>query len=233
MQEISSEKPLIGADNNSLIALLSINLVVYAFIGFLKTVYYLNSYPLEQFYAQIVHPSILFSNFQTLLHQPWSLLTYNWAQDGFWILLTNMIWLTAFGIVLQESNANKHLFPIYFYSGLVGGIVFCFIGAKTPLMGASISVMAIAIAAITLRPQYRLLKNIGGGIPLWVLVTGYLVIQVFSFKEVEIAIVLAHLIAATIGFIYILLLKKGHDLGKWMHQLLHLMNKSLAPKNNS
>ena len=231
MQEISSsEKPLIGADNNSLIALLSINLVVYALIGFLKTVYYLNSYPLEQFYAQVVHPSILFSDFPTLFHQPWSLLTYNWAQDGFWILLTNMLWLTAFGIVLQESNANKHLFPIYFYSGLVGGIIYCGIGGKAPLMGAGISVMAIAIAAMTLRPQYRWLKNMGGGIPLWVLVLGYLVIQAFSFKQMELGIIVAQLIGAVTGFIYILLLKKGHDLGKWMHQLLHLMNNSLAPK---
>ena len=55
MQEINTEKPIIGADNNSLMALLSINLVVYALIGFLKVVYYLSSYPLEQFYMQIVH----------------------------------------------------------------------------------------------------------------------------------------------------------------------------------
>ena len=100
-------------------------------------------------------------------------------------------------------------------------------------MGAGISVMAIAIAAMTLRPQYRLLKNIAGGIPLWALVLGYLVIQAFSFKQTELAIMLAHLSGAASGFIYILLLKKGIDLGKWMHQLLHLMNTSLAPKNNS
>jgi hypothetical protein len=31
------------------------------------------------------------------------------------------------------------------------------------------------------------------------------------------------------GLIYILLLKKGKDLGKWMHQLLHLVNNSLTP----
>ena len=141
-----------------------------------------------------------------------------------------MIWLTAFGIVLQASSANKHLFPIYFYSGLLGGIVFCCLGGKVPLMGAGISVMAIAIAAMTLRPQYRLLKNIGGGIPLWVLVLGYLVLQAFSFKHVELAIVMAHLMGAASGYFYILLLNKGLDLGKWMHQLLHLMNNSLAPK---
>ena len=54
MQNENSNKPLLGADNNALIALLSINLVVYALIGFFKVVYYLNSLPLEQFYAQIM-----------------------------------------------------------------------------------------------------------------------------------------------------------------------------------
>ena len=33
------------------------------------------------------------------------------------------------------------------------------------------------------------------------------------------------------GFVYVMLLKRGKDLGKWMHQLLHLLNNSLAPKN--
>ena len=29
---------------------------------------------------------------------------------------------------------------------------------------------------------------------------------------------------------YVMLLNKGNDLGKWMHELLHLLNNSLAPK---
>lgn len=230
MQTTPSAKPLIGADNNSLIALISINLIVYAFIGFLKVVYYLSSYPLEQFYAQIMHPTILFSHLQILLHQPWALLTYNWTHDGFWILLTNLIWLTAFGIVLQESNANKHLFPIYFYGGLMGGIVFCVVGANNPLMGAGVSVMAIAMAAVVLQPRYRLLQNIAGGIPLWVLGLAYLFVQGFSLIHLEWAMIIASFLGAATGAFYILLLKRGIDLGKWMHQLLHLLNSSLAPK---
>lgn len=230
MQEIRSEKPLIGADNNSLIAVVSINLILFALIGFLKVVYYLSSISLEQFYAQIVQPAILFSNVQILIHQPWALFTFNWVHDGFWILLTNMVWLTAFGIVLQESNANKHLFPIYFYSGLVAGIIFCFFGTTTPLMGATCSVMAIAMAALLLQPNYRLLQNIGGGIPLWVLGVGYITIQAFSFIHLDRAIVIACFFGAATGAFYIVLLKKGVDLGKWMHQLLHLLNNSLAPK---
>ena len=233
MQEIRSEKPLIGADNNSLIAVVSINLILFALIGFLKVVYYLSSISIEQFYSQILYPTILFSNLQILLHQPWTIFTYNWVHDGFWILLTNMIWLTAFGIVLQESNANKHLFPVYFYGGLVSGIFYCFLGTSTPLIGASSSVMAIAIAALCIQPKYRLLKHIGGGIPLWMLGVCYLGIQAFSFIHLEWATMTAIFIGAVTGALYIMLLKKGVDLGKWMHQLLHLLNNSLAPKNNS
>ena len=230
MQEINSEKPLVGADNNSLIALISINLVVYALIGFFKVVYYLSSAPLDQFYTQVFNPTILFPNLQIVLHQPWTLLTYNWSHDGFWILLNNMIWLTAFGLVLQSSNANKHLFPIYFYSGLMAGIVFCFLGAGVPLMGASISVMAIVIAAVVQAPKYKLLENLAGGIPLWVLGLIYLIIQFSSIMHEVGPILIVHFVGAATGLFYILLLRKGMDLGKWMHQLLHILNNSLAPK---
>jgi hypothetical protein len=76
MQNEKSTKPLLGADNNALIALLSINLVVYALIGFFKVVYYLNSLPEEQFFAQIMQPGILASSPSEFLQQPWTILTY-------------------------------------------------------------------------------------------------------------------------------------------------------------
>ena len=230
MQNESNHKPSIGADNNALIALLSINLVVYALIGFLKVVYYLNSYPLEQFYAQIMEPSILHPSALELLHQPWTLFTYYWVHDGFWVLLTNMIWLTAFGVLLQEQSANKHIFPIYFYAGIVAGLTYIFLGAELPIMGAQVAVMAIAIATVTLAPQYRLLKNIGKGIPVWILAMVYLIIQALTLQEASLALIISYLAAATTGLLYVMLLNKGNDLGKWMHQLLHLLNNSLAPK---
>ena len=230
MQNETNHKPSIGADNNALIALLSVNLVVYALIGFLKVVYYLNSYPLEQFYAQIMEPSILHPTALELLHQPWTLFTYYWVHDGFWVLLTNMIWLTVFGVLLQEQSANKHIFPIYFYAGIVAGLAYILLGAELPIMGAQVGVMAMAIAAVTLSPRYRLLKNIGKGIPVWILAMVYLIIQALTLQEASLALIISYLAAATTGLLYVMLLNKGNDLGKWMHQLLHLLNNSLAPK---
>ena len=230
MQNEKSTKPLLGADNNALIALLSINLVVYALIGFFKVVYYLNSLPLEQFYAQIMQPSILPSSLSEFLQQPWTILTYYWVHDGFWVLLTNMIWLVAFGYLLQVQAANKHIFPIYFYAGILAGLSYILLGAELPIMGAQVGVMALAIATVTLAPQYKLLKNIGKGIPVWILAMVYLIIQALSLQEASLALIISYLVAATTGLLYVMLLNKGNDLGKWMHQLLHLLNNSLAPK---
>ena len=230
MQNEKSTKPLLGADNNALIALLSINLVVYALIGFFKVVYYLNSYPLEQFYAQIMQPSILASSPTEFLQQPWTLLTYYWVHDGFWVLLTNMIWLVAFGYLLQVQASNKHIFPIYFYAGILAGLSHILLGADAPIMGAQVGVMALAMAVASLSPKYRLLKNIGKGIPVWILAMVYLIIQALSLQEASLALIISYLVAATTGLLYVMLLNKGNDLGKWMHQLLHLLNNSLAPK---
>ncbi len=228
MQLEKNEKPLLGADNNALIALLAINLVGYVMLGLIKVVYYLESLPLPQFYAQILNPFILDSNW---LQHPWSLLTYNWIHDGFWILFANMIWLTVFSNALQSNGANKHLFPIYFYSGLLGAIVFIITGSSQPLLGAGVSVTGIVIASMAMIPNYKLLSNISGGIPIWLLGIVFVVLEGYSLLSESLPNNIAILMGGLFGLIYTMLLKKGKDLGKWMHQLLHLVNNSLTPKS--
>jgi membrane associated rhomboid family serine protease len=228
MQSDSNQKPLLGADNNTLVALLAVNLVGYVILGLIKVVYYLESLPLEQYYAQIFNPLTLSKNW---LQQPWSLFTYNWMHDGFWILFANMIWLSVFSYLLQLKGANKHLFPIYFYAGLLGGLVFLIVGANQALLGAGVSVTALVVAAIFYMPNYKFLSNMGGGLPLWILGIIYLLLQSYFLLAAPIAVNIAHFFGGLSGAIYILLLKRDKDLGKWMHRLLHLLNNSLAPKN--
>lgn len=228
MQSETNQKPLLGADNNALVALLAINLVAYVMLGLIKTIYYLESLPLEQFYAQIFQPFTLSSHW---LKHPWSLLTYNWVHDGFWILFGNMLWLTAFSNTLQNKGANKHIFPIYFYGGLLGALVYLLLGSTEAWAGAGASVAALVVANMVLLPKEKLLSNLAGGIPLWLLGLVYISVQGYSLLNAPLAIVLATCAGAIMGALYVLLLKKGNDLGKWMHQLVHLLNNSLAPKS--
>jgi membrane associated rhomboid family serine protease len=228
MQTENNEKPLLGADNNALVALLAINLVGYVLLGLIKVVYYLESLPLEQYAAQIFQPLTLTPNW---MRSPWSLLTYNWVHDGFWILFGNMIWLSVFGYTLQVKGHNKHLFPIYFYGGILGAISYILVGSNQALFGAGVSVTAIIIASITLLPNHKLLSNLAGGFPVWILGVVFLLVQGYFLLDATIATDIATLFGGIAGYVYVMLLKRGKDLGKWMHQLLHLLNNSLAPKN--
>ncbi|MEI6190203.1 MAG: rhomboid family intramembrane serine protease [Chitinophagia bacterium] len=236
MQQHTTQKPLLGSDNNALVALLAIHLVSYALLGFLKVIYFLDSTPIEQFYKNVFHLFTLPTSGMTWLRQPWSLFTYNWIHDGFWSLFTNMIWLSVFGYVLQNKQFNQHLFPIYFYSGLISGLSFLLFSLSSdiafPLMGANMTVTAIVLAATLLTPQYKFLPHIGKGIPLWIISLLYLIIQIASLTQYQLANTIVTIIAGLVGTVYVLLLKKGTDLGKWMHNLLHWLNKSAAPKTN-
>ena len=239
MQADSNQKPLLGADNNALVALLAVNLVAFVLLGFFKVIYFLDGTPIELFYKNIFHLFTLPTSGDQWLTQAWSLFTFNWIHDGFWELFTNMIWLTVFGYVLQMNQSNKHLFPIYFYAGLMGGIAYISMSfglgsnfISFPLMGASMSVTAVVVATTFIAPRFKLIANIGSGIPLWILSLLYFALQVAMLTKYQIANTLVAVISVGMGLVYVLLLKKGVDLGKWMHNLLHWLNKSAAPKTN-
>jgi membrane associated rhomboid family serine protease len=222
-------KPLLGADNNALIALVSINIIVAIVLGFFRVLYFLEGFTFDAYQIEVFQLATLIPQ-QIQIH-PWTLLTFNWTHAGFWDLLTNMVWLAAFCNILQNLGANKHLFPIYFYSGLVAGLVYLFSGATTPFLGAHIGVLALAFAATMHSPKYKFLANAkGGGIPLWVLTLIYLAIAIPSVIANPWQQQLAVLLGGLFGVFYILLLKKRIDLGNWMHQLLSLLNNSLRPK---
>jgi hypothetical protein len=142
-----------------------------------------------------------------------------------------MVWLSLFSYILQSNGANKHIFPIYFYGGLISPIPFMLMASNQPLVGSYACVTGIVIACVALTPNYKVLKSVGGGIPIWVFGLIFMALQAYLLLEAPLAIQLSVLLGGLVGFIYILLLKKGKDLGKWMHQLLHLLNNSLMPKN--
>jgi len=228
MQQEQDQKPLLGADNNALVALLAINLVAYVMLGLLKVIYFLESEPIEKFYNQLFYPLTLQSDW---IQHPWSLLTYNWVQDGFWGLFANMIWLSIFSYVLQVRGANKHIFPIYFYSGLIGAIVFLLMGSNQPLVGAAVSVTGLVVATMAFAPHYKFLPTMAGGIPLWIFGTVFILLQGYTLLDTSLSVNISIIVGGIMGLVYVVLLKRGIDLGKWMHQLLHLLNNSLSPKN--
>lgn len=224
-----SKKPLLGADNNALVALVSVSIIVSAVLGFFRVLYFLEGFTFDAYQTEVFQLATLIP--QKILQHPWTLFTYNWTHIGFWDLFTNMVWLAAFCNILQNLGANKHLFPIYFYSGIAAGLVYIFIGPAVPFLGAHVGVIALALAATMLSPKYKFLANTkGGGLPLWILTLIYLALAAPTIMQQPWQLQVALLIGGLMGPGYIYLLKKQVDMGNWMHHLLKLLNNSLSPK---
>ena len=195
---------LLGQDNNALVYLVAINLLVFVLLTFIKIIYYLSEIPIEFFYKQVFDWFTLPAVTDNFLNKPWVIFTYMFTHDSIWGLISSLLWLWAFGYILQDLTGNNKLIPIYLYGGFAGGIVFLItvnlfpalanhVTTLGPLMGAGAAVMAIAVATTTLAPEYRIFPLINGGIPLWVLMVVFVAIDFASLAGNNAGIAASHL----------------------------------------
>ena len=89
------------------------------------------------------------------------------------------------------------------------------------LLGANAGVLAVAMATTTLEPGFRFFTNIRGGIPIWVLMTVYILIDFAGVARGGGAYSLAHLGGAGAGFLFVVFLRRGRDGSVWMNQFYH------------
>lgn len=236
-----------GEDGDALMMLIFINVMVFVIITFIKIVYQLTPINMELFQSQILDWVGFPADLTDFIKKPWVLLTHMIAHHSVWSLLGNMLFLWAFGFLLQDLIGNRHVVPIYIYGAAAGALFFVASANLLPgfrsaigsfqLFGASASVMAIAIATTVTAPDYRVFPMINGGIPLWVITLIYVVIDFAGLASASFPYHLSHLAGAGMGFWYIRLIRNGNNPGEWMHRLynwfINLFNPAAkAPKRS-
>ncbi len=231
---------LLGQDNNALVYLVAINLMVFALLSFIKIIYYLSEIPIELFYSQMQDWFILPASIENYLSKPWVLFTYLFTHASIWGLISSLLWLWSFGYILQDLTGNNKLIPIYLYGGIAGGIGYLLlmnifpvwanhIQTVQPLIGAGAAVMAVAAATTTLAPNYRIFPLMNGGIPLWVLLIVYGLIDFATLGSANAGVAVSHLIAGGVGYLFIQQLRRGNDWAAWMNQFFHWLNDLFSP----
>jgi len=220
------KKITLGEDNNALIALISINAVGLIILGLIRLIFILVDSSSAAFASQILPSFVLPAKLSLLVKVPWTILVFMFIHTRIISAFTNMLWLWAFGTVLQEMAGNKKLIPIYLYGGIAGAIVFIASNYAIPQLrpfidstfinGANASIMAVAIATTVIAPDYRFFRMLNGGIPLWVLTILYVVIDFASVGTGGPAFHLAHLAGGLAGFLFIVSLRRGYDGSAWM-----------------
>jgi membrane associated rhomboid family serine protease len=237
--------PLLGDSNNSLVLLLSANLLVFVLITTIKIIYFLtydNSFTAETFFQkQILDWFTLPATIEKLANRPWVVFSYMFTHYSVWSLISTCLWIWAFGYIFQDLTGNKKLLPVYLYGGFAGALIFLVsvnfipalernIALTQAFMGGGAAIMAVAVATTTLAPDYRIFPLINGGIPLWVLTVIFVAIDFATIASSNGAYALAHLAGGAVGFIFIKQLRKGNDWSAWMNNLVDWVNDLFNPE---
>jgi len=234
----------LGQDGNALMGLVTINIILFLILMVVQVVYFFFQKDEGLFSNQVLQYFAMPAQLTRLSERPWTIITYMFSQIRVIEILSNMLWLWAFGFILQELTGNKKLIPVYIYGGFAGAIVFILANYLIPplssnvgsavLLGSSAATMAVAVAATTLAPDFRFFRNLGGGIPIWVLTLIYIVIDFAGIASLSAAFSLSHLGGAAAGFVFIYLLKKDIDGSIWMNNLYSWFMNLFNPnkKNN-
>ena len=222
-----SKRLTIGDDNNALMALIGINAMVFISLGMIEVIYYMISSTNSAFQYQIMRYFILPAKLEALVHLPWTILTYMFVHTGVIYMLVTMLWLWVFGSIFQTVADNNKTIPLYIYGGLAGAVIFIAVNYMIPglrdqvaystMFGGNAAIMAIAVGATTLTPNYKLFQAINGGIPLWVLTLVYIIIDIAGGGGM--AHNLAHLGGGLIGYLFVISYRKGNDWSLWMNEL--------------
>jgi membrane associated rhomboid family serine protease len=209
--------------------LIAINLVVFVILAFIKVVYFFSEgdQGMIVFRQGFVNWVTLPADWHTFLSRPWTLLSHMFVHDtqGVWHILGNLLWLWAFGYILQDLTGNRKIIPIFIYGALAGAIAYMLafnfipplaaqLTTETRAMGASAGIMAIAIGVTTLAPGYRIFTMLNGGIPIWILTVIYLVLDLAMIPESNAGGHIAHLAGGLMGFLFMVSMRRGTDLGK-------------------
>jgi len=217
----------LGQPDNALMWLFVINVIFFLVLQTIKVAIDVNDRSSAAFYAQVAYWFQLPADLVSLSKKPWTVLSYMFSDVDLMRALSNMLWLWGFGSVLQNLTGNKKLIPVYLYGGFAGAIFFITAAYLIPtnkavinslgLLGANASVIAVAIAATMIAPDYRFFRHIRGGIPIWILTVIYVAIDLGSIAQGPASILIAHTGGAFAGFLFVKLLKNNMDGSEWMN----------------
>jgi hypothetical protein len=143
------------------------------------------------------------------------------------------------GNLLQQMTGNEKIVSIYLYGGLAGAVFFIVTNNILPglnintqnasLIGSNAAVMAVAVATTYLDPNFRFFSHIRKGMPLWILLVLYIIIDFFGISSMNLSVVAAHIGGGIAGFLFVFFLKKGMDGSIWMNQFYHWITNVFTP----
>lgn len=211
---------------NIVVRLIYINVAAFVVSTLLSVVLGLFTVSATEFLRNLYLPADLLQ----LLRRPWSIITYMFMHAGIWHLLGNMLWLYWFGKLFLYFFSAKHLRGLYVLGGLLGGLLFIvaynifpiFKGQlySATLVGASASVLAIAIATAVREPEYPINLMFIGPVRLKYFALFIVLFDTLSIGSSNAGGHMAHLGGALAGWWFVKGIGNGYDITHWINTCL-------------
>lgn len=206
---------------NIVVRLIYINVAAFVVSTLLSVVLGLFAVPATEFLRNLYLPADLLQ----LLRRPWSIITYMFMHAGIWHLLGNMLWLYWFGKLFLYFFSAKHLRGLYVVGGLLGGLLYIVVYNIFPifnsqlysatLVGASASVLAIAIATAVREPEYRINLMFVGAVRLKYFALFIVLFDILYVGSNNAGGHIAHLGGALAGWWFARGINRGYDITHW------------------
>lgn len=232
----------LGEGKNMVTQLVLVNLTVFILLFFTQIIYNIEGNSTIRFNLDVMNNIILPASFSRLARLPWTFFTSLFVNESVWLIFGNMIWLWAFGSILQRKAGAGVILPLFLFGGIAGNLFYMlgmqFIPAFHATQffasygGSSACVMSLAVATLLLAPNVRFFKELSGGIPMWVVTILYLIMSISAhlFSHHDLTALPALIGGALAGFLFMNAWKKGYDWGAGFNKALYKATHLFHPK---
>lgn len=207
--------------DNSLYKLMAINLIAFFILLISRVVLTLSGF--GAVYKEGLKWIMMPASLPTLAKQPWSIFTYFFLHEGFFHILSNLLFLYYFGLLIHQYLGSRKLTNLYILGGVFGAgfyvlmynIAPYFSGAVDTsfMLGASAGVFAVVVGAATLAPQTTFVLFLLGPVKIVYIAVFYVLLSFANSIGENAGGEIAHLGGAILGYGYIVALRRGWDLG--------------------
>lgn len=207
--------------DNSLYKLIAINILV--FFAVLVVRVFMTIGGLGNLYAEALQYLMMPASLSRLITQPWSIFTYMFLHEGIFHILFNMLFLYWFGQLVHQFLGSRKLANLYILGGMAGAAFYVLIYNLAPyfsqsvdsslMLGASAGVFAIVVGAATLSPNTTFFLILIGPVKIKYIAMFYVLLSFANSAGANAGGELAHLGGALLGYLYIVQLRRGVDLG--------------------
>ncbi len=221
--------------------LVIINFSVFVLIVLTKFILFIanggNGIP--EYFDDALHFFCMPSDWRTLLWHPWALFTHMFLHEGFWHVVGNIIFLYLVGTIVGDLVGDRRVLPIYLLGGLAGGILFLvskfFLHYLSPYaLGASGAVMALAGAAVTLAPDYRVMLLLLGEVKLKYIVLVMVLLDLLGIANMSnTGGHLAHIGGFFTGIFLMSQLRDGKDWSEPINNFLDRIARLFSPSRRA